>query len=172
MTWVGAWTISLAIAAGLTVFRAKTMPWRLAFVPVVAILLSMAVEGLMRINFAHASVGNVLAVLTEQANNEAVRSTFPSGHTARITVLAAFGVSMLPISRTNRRLVLVATVGAVVIDRLQFSGHTMSDMVGGILLGAIASVAAVSADRTRSTSLCEVGRQLKRKVLKSRMSAP
>lgn len=91
----------------------------------------------MRLDFPDATFGNVMAAVTEQANTEAIRSSFPSGHMARITVLAAFGVPLLAMSGGRTRWVFAAVMAATVVNRLHFSGHTVSDLVGGFFLGAI-----------------------------------
>jgi undecaprenyl-diphosphatase len=83
-------------------------------------------------------------------------NSFPSGHMVRTVVaygLLAFVVRRLSRSRTTRALAIpIATVVIVlmVVDRLYLDVHWESDVIGGLLLGAIGLVAAtVWLDRPR-----------------------
>ena len=94
--------------------------------------------------------------LTEQLG-PTLSNSFPSGHMVRTVVaygLLAFVVRRLSPSRTVRALaipVAIAIIVLMVVDRLYLDVHWESDVIGGLLLGAIALVAAtVWLDRPRT----------------------
>ena len=83
-------------------------------------------------------------------------NSFPSGHMVRAVVaygLLAFVVRRLSPSRIVRALAIPVAIAIIVIvafDRLYLDVHWESDVIGGLLLGAIALVAAtVWLDRPR-----------------------
>ena len=83
-------------------------------------------------------------------------NSFPSGHMVRTVVaygLLAFVIRRLAPSRTARWLafpVAVLIIVVVAVDRLYLDVHWESDVIGGLLLGGIALVAAtVWLDRPR-----------------------
>jgi membrane-associated phospholipid phosphatase len=83
-------------------------------------------------------------------------NSFPSGHMVRTVVvygLLAFVVRRLSRPRTARSLaipVATAIIVLMVVDRLYLDVHWESDVIGGLLLGGIALVAAtVWLDRPR-----------------------
>ena len=65
-------------------------------------------------------------------------SSFPSGHAARATILAALFTSVWPRLRWLFVVWVAAVVVSLQIDRI----HALSDLVGGVLLGAVIVVAA------------------------------
>ena len=94
--------------------------------------------------------------LTELLPNARLGNSFPSGHMVRTVIvygLLAFVVRHLTRSRTARALaipVAIAVIVAMVFDRLYLDVHWESDVVGGLLLGAIGLVSAtVWLDRPR-----------------------
>lgn len=70
--------------------------------------------------------------------------SYPSGHTARITFLALSSFSLLTsnfwLRKKNHRmlisLILISYVGFVAISRIYLGHHWLSDILGGVLLGA------------------------------------
>jgi membrane-associated phospholipid phosphatase len=93
--------------------------------------------------------------LTEQLSGR-LGNSFPSGHMVRTVVvygLLAFVVRRLSRSRTARSLaipVAIVIIVLMVVDRLYLNVHWESDVIGGLLLGGIALVAAtVWLDRPR-----------------------
>jgi membrane-associated phospholipid phosphatase len=93
--------------------------------------------------------------LTDQLSG-GLGNSFPSGHMVRTVVvygLLAFVVRRLSRSRTARSLAIPVTIAVIVlmvIDRLYLDVHWESDVIGGLLLGGIALVAAtVWLDRPR-----------------------
>jgi len=93
--------------------------------------------------------------LTEQLSG-AVSNSFPSGHMVRTVVaygLLAFVIRRLSRSRAARSLAIPVAIGIIVLmvaDRLYLDVHWESDVIGGLLLGGIALVAAtVWLDRPR-----------------------
>jgi undecaprenyl-diphosphatase len=94
--------------------------------------------------------------LTEVVPGSGLGNSFPSGHMVRAVVaygLLAFVIRRLAPSRVVRLLALpIATlvIVAVAFDRLYLDVHWESDVIGGLLLGGIALVAAtVWLDRPR-----------------------
>jgi membrane-associated phospholipid phosphatase len=94
--------------------------------------------------------------LTESLPGAGLGNSFPSGHMVRTVVvygLLAFVVRRLARSRTARMLAIPVAIGVIVlmvIDRLYLDVHWESDVVGGLLLGAIGLVSAtVWLDRPR-----------------------
>jgi membrane-associated phospholipid phosphatase len=86
----------------------------------------------------------------------ALGNSFPSGHMVRTVVaygLLAFVIRRLSRSRTARSLAIPAAIAVIVlmvVDRLYLDVHWESDVIGGLLLGGIALVAAtVWLDRPR-----------------------
>jgi membrane-associated phospholipid phosphatase len=96
--------------------------------------------------------------LTDLVIGTGLGNSFPSGHMVRAVVawgLLAFVISRLAPSQTVRVLaipVAIVIIVAVALDRLYLDVHWESDVVGGLLLGGIALVAAtVWLDRPRKT---------------------
>jgi membrane-associated phospholipid phosphatase len=94
--------------------------------------------------------------LTDLLAGSGLGNSFPSGHMVRAVVawgLLAFVISRLAPSRAVRMLaipVAIVIIAAVALDRLYLDVHWESDVVGGLLLGCIALVAAtVWLDRPR-----------------------
>ena len=83
-------------------------------------------------------------------------NSFPSGHVLRAVIvygLLAFVIRRLAVSQRIRALaaaLAVAVIALVSIDRLYLDVHWESDVLGGLILGAIALVAGtVWLDRPR-----------------------
>jgi membrane-associated phospholipid phosphatase len=94
--------------------------------------------------------------LTDSLPGGALGNSFPSGHMVRTVVaygLLAFVVRRLATSRTAHALaipVAIVVIVLMVFDRLYLDVHWESDVIGGLLLGAIGLVAAtVWLDRPR-----------------------
>ncbi|GAC1689644.1 MAG: phosphatase PAP2 family protein [Candidatus Dormibacteraceae bacterium] len=94
--------------------------------------------------------------LTNFIESTSIRNSFPSGHMVRTVVaygLLAFVIRRLSPSRTIRALAIAVAVVIVVIeafDRIYLDVHWESDVIGGLLLGGIALLAAtVWLDRPR-----------------------
>jgi undecaprenyl-diphosphatase len=94
--------------------------------------------------------------LTDLLAGNGLGNSFPSGHMVRAVVawgLLAFVISRLAPSRAVRMFaipVAIVIILAVALDRLYLDVHWESDVVGGLLLGGIALVAAtVWLDRPR-----------------------
>ncbi len=94
---------------------------------------------------SHADGPSVTELLVDSG---ALGNSFPSGHMVRAVViygLLAFAIRRLSPSRTLRALaipVAVAIVAVLAFDRLYLDVHWESDVIGGLLLGAIALVSA------------------------------
>ena len=94
--------------------------------------------------------------LTELIPGSGMGNSFPSGHMVRTVIvygLLAFVVRRLAPSRAVRLLAIPVAIGIIVVvafDRLYLDVHWESDVIGGLLLGGIALVAAtVWLDRPR-----------------------
>ena len=94
--------------------------------------------------------------LTHFIETTSIRNSFPSGHIVRTVVaygLLAFVIRRLSPSPTIRSLAIPVAVAIIVIesfDRIYLDVHWESDVIGGLLLGAIALVAGtVWLDRPR-----------------------
>jgi membrane-associated phospholipid phosphatase len=94
--------------------------------------------------------------LTDLLAGNGLGNSFPSGHVVRAVVawgLLAFVVNRLAPSRVARMVaipVAIVIIVSVAMDRLYLDVHWESDVVGGLLLGGIALVAAtVWLDRPR-----------------------
>jgi undecaprenyl-diphosphatase len=94
--------------------------------------------------------------LTQVVDITSIRNSFPSGHMVRTVVtygLLAFVIRRLSTSRTVRALAIPVAVAIIVIeafDRIYLDVHWESDVIGGLLLGGIALLAAtVWLDRPR-----------------------
>ncbi|MEO8743733.1 MAG: phosphatase PAP2 family protein [Candidatus Dormiibacterota bacterium] len=102
---------------------------------------------------SHADGPSLTELLPKSAG---VGNSFPSGHMVRTVVaygLLAFVVGRLAGSRTARSLAVPVAITIIVVmavDRLYLDVHWESDVAGGLLLGAIALLAAtVWLDRPR-----------------------
>jgi undecaprenyl-diphosphatase len=105
------------------------------------------------LSLAHAD-GPSITTIVEKAG--AVGNSFPSGHMVRTVLvygLFAFVVRRLASSPAARLFAIPVATGMVILvgfDRLYLDVHWESDVIGGILLGAIALLAAtVWLDRPR-----------------------
>jgi undecaprenyl-diphosphatase len=94
--------------------------------------------------------------LTNFLESSSIRNSFPSGHMVRTVVaygLLAFVIRRLSPSRTIRTLAIPVAILIIVIeafDRIYLDVHWESDVIGGLLLGGIALLAAtVWLDRPR-----------------------
>jgi undecaprenyl-diphosphatase len=116
---------------------------------VVAFIAAQALEILYKYNLHHAGPPRSLShtdgpSLTELLVARGPGNSFPSGHMVRAVVvygLLAFVVRRLATSPLARALAIPAAIGVVVLlafDRLYLDVHWESDVVGGLLLGAIA----------------------------------
>lgn len=96
-------------------------------------------------SLSHTDGPSVTDLLPKSAG---VGNSFPSGHMVRTVVaygLLAFVIGRLARSRTARALavpVAIAIIVVVAFDRLYLDVHWESDVAGGLLLGAIALLAA------------------------------
>ena len=120
-----------------------------------AVLVFFAAEGFelfYRYNLHHPGPPRTIAQtdgpsITELAAGTLVGNSFPSGHMMRSVIvygLLAFVVRRLSPSPVVRRLaapVAIAIVVLVAFDRLYLDVHWESDVIGGLLLGAIALLA-------------------------------
>lgn len=94
--------------------------------------------------------------ISQLLNGSGMANSFPSGHMLRTVIvygLLAFVVRRLspsPLVRSLAAAAAITAIGLMVFDRLYLDVHWESDIVGGLLLGAIALLAAtVWLDRPR-----------------------
>ena len=141
--------------------------WRNGFgadaLVVLAFAGGLALEVLYKIALYHPGPPHAIAhadgpSLTDLLTRGGGLNSFPSGHVVRAVVaygLMAFVVRRLapwPVARALAIPVAVALIIVEAFDRLYLDAHWESDVIGGLLLGAIALLAAtVWLDRPRRT---------------------
>ena len=141
--------------------------WRNGFgtdaLVVLAFVGGLALEGLYKIALYHPGPPRAIAhrdgpSLTDLLTGGGGLNSFPSGHVVRAVVaygLIAFVVRRLapwPVARALAIPVAVVLIIVEAFDRLYLDAHWESDVIGGLLLGAIALLAAtVWLDRPRRT---------------------
>ena len=139
--------------------------WRRGFgmdsLVVLAFAGAIALETLYKIVFFHPGPSHALVhadgpSLTSLIPGAGAGNSFPSGHMVRAVVvygLLTFVIWRLTISRRVRAIVVPLAVALILIlafDRVYLDVHWVSDVVGGVLLGAIALLAGtVWLDRPR-----------------------
>ena len=139
--------------------------WRGGFgadaLAVLAFVGALALETLYKIEFYHPGPPRAVAhndgpSLTDLLTGGGGLNSFPSGHVLRAVIaygLIAFVVKRLapwPIARALAIPIAVVLIVIVTFDRLYLNAHWESDVIGGLLLGAIALLAAtVWLDRPR-----------------------
>jgi membrane-associated phospholipid phosphatase len=128
---------------------------------VIAFFGAVALEVLYKKLLFHPGPSHALAhsdgpSLTSVLETGVVTNSFPSGHMLRTVVaygLLAFVVRRLAVSSRVRALavpVAIVIIVAMVFDRIYLNVHWESDVIGGLLLGGIALLAAtVWLDRPR-----------------------
>lgn len=129
---------------------------------VAAFVAAVALEVLYKFNLYHPGPSRSLShgdgpSITDLLGGAGPGNSFPSGHMVRTVVvygLLAFVFRRLSSSPLARGLAIPVAIGVIVLmafDRLYLAVHWESDVIGGLLLGAIALLAAtVWLDRPRS----------------------
>jgi membrane-associated phospholipid phosphatase len=130
---------------------------------VLAFVAALVLETYYKITLYHPGPPRAIAhrdgpSFTDLLTSPASLNSFPSGHMVRTVVaygLIAFVVRRLAPWRTARVLAIPIAVVLIVVeafDRLYLDAHWESDVIGGLLLGAIALLSAtVWLDRPRRT---------------------
>jgi membrane-associated phospholipid phosphatase len=157
---LGGIEVTTILMAGLTVYL-----WRAGFgsdaLVFVVFIAAQAFEILYKLNLHHLAPLAPLAEadgpsISQFLSGASASNSFPSGHMMRTVI--AYGLIAFVIRRLSPspRLRAAAVMGAIVIivlvafDRLYLDVHWESDVIGGLLLGAIALVAGtVWLDRPR-----------------------
>jgi membrane-associated phospholipid phosphatase len=94
-------------------------------------------EGALRIRVGGVPWSHLGALVTDRHVWHFVDSTFPSGHTARLVLLAGMVTASMPRAfRLGSGLAAVCLGCLMAIQRVQVGQHTGTDVVGGLLLGA------------------------------------
>jgi len=160
---LGSLELTTVLMAGLTFYL-----WRSGFgsdaLVFVVFIAAQVFELYYKLNLAHRQPPRSLAeadgpsITQLFAGGELIGNSFPSGHVLRAVIvygLLAFVVRRLSTSPRVRTLAVAAAIAIIVLvsfDRLYLDVHWESDVVGGLLLGAIALLAGtVWLDRPRKT---------------------
>lgn len=111
-----------------------------------------AVELALKLTTGHASPGPEFdrSYIDAIGPTFTTPSSFPSGHTARLTFLAAFAA--LLISRRNAALVAAAFVAFTLVARVYIGDHWPTDVIGGAALGLAFAVPAAAWMRSARSS--------------------
>lgn len=156
----GSVEVTGALMAGLTFYL-----WRAGFgsdaLVFVVFLAAEAFEIFYKFNLHHPRPPAPLAEsdgpsISELLSGASAHNSFPSGHMLRTVIaygLVAFVIRRLSPSARVRALAVIGAIAGIVLvafDRLYLDVHWESDVVGGLLLGAIALLAGtVWLDRPR-----------------------
>jgi undecaprenyl-diphosphatase len=149
---LGSLELTTVLMAGLTFYL-----WRSGFgsdaLVFVVFIAAQVFELYYKLNLAHRQPPRSLAesdgpsITQLFAGGEFIGNSFPSGHVLRAVIvygLLAFVVRRLATSPPIRSLaavVAIAIIALVSFDRLYLDVHWESDVIGGLLLGAIALLA-------------------------------
>ena len=133
--------ISVGLALGLAVARARRSA-RDGLVPL-CIVAVIAIEALLKLAVAHPAPPSDRSRTIELLPHVQVAfaSSFPSGHVARLTFLAA-------IVRGVPTWVRVLAVVLMILSRLYLGEHWLSDCLGGLALGWLVAKATRLLERT------------------------
>jgi len=129
----GSWPVTVVIAAVLGWRWSRVVGKTAALTTLAAIVLSLVIEAALRLEPGGVHLADWRQLLFDQADADTFRSSFPSGHMGRMTILVGGALPMIPQRYRIATAAIVLT--ATVINRLQFSGHTVSDLFGGALFG-------------------------------------
>ena len=111
---------------------------------------TVVVELTLKLTTGHASPGpETSRAFIQLVPTLETPSSFPSGHAARLTFLAAF-LALLS-SRRGARLAAVAFVGFTLVARVYIGDHWPSDVLGGLALGTLFGVLAAAWVRSART---------------------
>jgi len=157
---LGSFELTTALMLGLAIYL-----WRSGFGSDALVFLifiaAQAFELYYKLNLHHPQPPNSLAEsdgpsISQLFSGAGAGNSFPSGHVLRAVIaygLLAFVIRRLSPSSRIRALAVAGAVAVVVLvslDRLYLDVHWESDVVGGLVLGAIALLAAtVWLDRPR-----------------------
>ena len=157
---LGSFELTTALMLGLSIYL-----WRSGFgsdaLVFIVFVAAQAFELYYKLNLYHPQPPRSLAEadgpsISELFSGAGAGNSFPSGHVLRAVIvygLLAFVIRRLSPSQRTRALAVVGAVLAVVLvslDRLYLDVHWESDVIGGLVLGAIALLAAtVWLDRPR-----------------------
>ena len=149
---LGSLELTTVLMAGLTFYL-----WRSGFgtdaLVFVVFIAAQVFELYYKLNLAHRQPPRSLAeadgpsITQLFAGGELIGNSFPSGHVLRAVIvygLLAFVVRRLATSpriRTLAAVVAIVIIALVSFDRLYLDVHWESDVIGGLLLGAIALLA-------------------------------
>jgi membrane-associated phospholipid phosphatase len=158
---LGGLEVTTIVMAGLTFYL-----WRAGFgsdaLVFVIFLAAQVLELYYKLNFYHPGPPRALeqadgpSITTQLESAHGLGNSFPSGHMLRAVIvygLLAFVIRRLSPSPTARTLAVLGAIAVIVLlafDRLYLDVHWESDVVGGLVLGAIGLLAGtVWLDRPR-----------------------
>jgi undecaprenyl-diphosphatase len=144
-------TIAITVGLGVYLYRLgfRQELWALAALPlsvVVELVYKLLMQHPQPFGNGHQDAPSLTMLL---GRGIAIHNSYPSGHAARAVLvygLLAFVILRLARPALWRRLAIPAAaviIGLVALDRLYLGVHWTSDVIGGLLLGALALTAAV-----------------------------
>ena len=94
-------------------------------------------EGLLRVRVASIPWNDLRHFVFHPRGYHLVHSTYPSGHTARLALLSAMaGIALVPRRwRVQGLAVAVMVTAGIAVQRVAADQHTVTDVIGGALLG-------------------------------------
>jgi membrane-associated phospholipid phosphatase len=123
----------IALALGLALARSRGLSAAAAVV--VAFVVLAGIEGLLRVRI-HAVPWSELDAFLRQPHGWGLsRGPYPSGHTARLALLAGIAAAAFVRSRGLGLALVVAVTALIGIQRVESNAHGWIDVAGGALLG-------------------------------------
>ncbi|HUQ41327.1 MAG TPA: phosphatase PAP2 family protein [Candidatus Limnocylindrales bacterium] len=138
--------VTVGVASGLAVARARRDGWQSGVVPLL-IVVTILIEAILKTLIPHAPPPHDRSRTVELLPFVHVpfSGSFPSGHVARITFLAG-------IVRGTPSWLRAVAVLLMVTSRLYLGEHWLSDCIGGLALGYLVSAGALFAERVLKRS--------------------
>jgi membrane-associated phospholipid phosphatase len=93
-----------------------------------------AIEGVMRVRLDRVPWQHLVAFAQHPHGWHLVHSTYPSGHTARLALLAGVAAASLPGRPWGAWLAALLVAAWVAMQRVESGAHTGADVVGAALL--------------------------------------
>lgn len=131
---VGSPLVSGVLAVGLALWLAAHRGLAAGVAVLVLFFAMSAVEGLMRVRLDRVPWQHLLAFAQDPHGWHLVHSTYPSGHTARLALLAGIAAASVSGRPWAGWLVAMLIAAWVALQRVESGAHTGADVVGAVLL--------------------------------------